>query len=215
MIGDASQRQADRLRRILLTGFGPFPSVPDNASARLVTALAPIAREQFPTFQILFDVLPTEWTAAPERLRALLVEYEPEIVLSFGVAKDAGGFRLETQGLNACRPSLDAIGLPPLGAAVRPGQPESHACSAPLDAIAARLRTHGYPVSLSDDAGGYLCNAVYFHALDHAAARGSPDTVVFVHIPTELDGGPLTIEWAVSGALEILTACVDARSVNA
>ena len=99
------------------------------------------------------------------------------------------------------------------GPLLRPG--EIAKLPVDLDDITARLRALGYPVALSDDAGGYLCDAVYFHALDHAAAIGSPAIVAFIHIPTDLDRGLLTRELAGSGAVESVGACVRARNVRA
>ncbi|MFN0218879.1 MAG: pyroglutamyl-peptidase I [Hyphomicrobium sp.] len=198
-------------RRVLLTGFGPFPSVTDNASARLVAALAPLAQARHPDVAIDSEILRTEWTAAPERLRALLEALDPDIVVGFGVAADTAGFRLETQSLNVCRPSPDALGLTPLHDSVRPDGARSHPCSAPLDAIVARLDALGCPVSLSDNAGAYLCNAAYYHALDHAAANARPMSIAFVHIPTDLENGALTLQAALAGALEIVDVCLEAN----
>lgn len=197
--------------RVLLTGFGPFPSVADNASARLVSELAPRAEARFPQFKIALEILPTEWTAAPDRLRKLFERHEPDVVLSFGVAQDAAGFRLESRAANACRPALDAAGLFPTNPFIRAEGPAHIAGSASIDAIAARLEARGYPVSISDDAGSYLCNAAYYEALSAAADCGSGAQIVFVHVPHDLTSGPLPHERAIEGALEILAACLEQR----
>ncbi len=197
--------------RVLLTGFGPFPSVVDNASAWLVAELALQAQARFPQCKIGFEILPTEWAAAPERLRKLLEHHDPDIVLSFGVAQDAVGFRLEARAANACRPAPDAAGLLPIKPLIRADGPAHIAGSAPIEAIAARLTACGHPVLISEDAGGYLCNAAYYAALDHAACCGSNARIVFVHLPSDLRIGALTIERAVDGALEILAVCLEQR----
>lgn len=46
----------------------------------------------------------------------------------------------------------------------------------------------GYNVVLSDDAGRFVCNYVYYHSLCHAAAHGTK--CVFVHVPpfTKIEG---------------------------
>lgn len=209
-----SNAPSPRPVRILLTGFGPFPTVADNASARLVPALAERARDEFPDCKITFAVLPTEWEKAPAQLGDLLAGFDPDVVLSFGVARDATGFRIETQGLNACRLAPDAAGRPPFGSVLRANGPVSRACTAPLTAIVDRLGACGLPVSLSDDAGGYLCNAIFYHALEAAAARGGAMSVAFIHIPADLSTGPLTFDCAVGGSLAILQTLVEVRAVN-
>jgi pyroglutamyl-peptidase len=70
--------------------------------------------------------------------------------------------------------------------------------------IAAGLESNGYTVSLSDDAGGYLCNAILYHSLALAEESGGTCRVGFVHIPADLSNPPLTLPEAVAGALEIV-----------
>src|SRR5262245_24302580 len=95
---------------ILLTGFGPFPGMPENASARLVERLAPAARRIFSGFGIEAAVLPTEWRAGPQRLESLLAAFQPVIALHFGVSAHAKGFTVESRGRNAACALPDAAG---------------------------------------------------------------------------------------------------------
>ena len=74
---------------VLITGFGPFPGVPVNATMRLLPELARAAPKRFPDVQFAVEVLPTEWAAAPRRLQQLLAEVEPDIALHFGVSSRA------------------------------------------------------------------------------------------------------------------------------
>ena len=45
------------------------------------------------------------------------------------------------------------------------------------------LRQGRVPARLSRDAGTYLCNYVYWRALEAAAVPGGPHRVVFIHVP--------------------------------
>ena len=53
---------------VLITGFGPFPGVPVNATMRLLPELALAAPRLFPDVRFAVEVLPTEWAAGPRRL---------------------------------------------------------------------------------------------------------------------------------------------------
>ena len=61
----------------------------------------------------------------------------------------------------------------------------------PLEAIASQLEDLGHPVALSDDAGRFLCNYIYFHSLRLSAVASSGrygkgkgnTTSLFVHVP--------------------------------
>ncbi len=192
---------ADQRTTIVLTGFGPFPGIADNESARLVRRLAKRARLALPAHRIASAVLPTEWQRAPRQLAGLYRRHQPALALHFGVAHETSGFRIETEAANLCRSAPDAAGaMPPsltLAAdeAVRP-------VSIDALALAAALQALGYPVSLSDNAGGYLCNAVLFHSLRLAAE--SQCRVGFIHIPASLSPPLMPLESAVSGSLEII-----------
>ena len=204
-----------RRKTVLLTGFGPFPGVSDNASARLVEALALQAPNVFPRIDIHAEVLSTEWQAGPERLDALVAGIRPNLMLHFGVAQGCTGFRIETRAQNACHVKEDAAGLKPASTWLIENGAPSRSVTLPGKQIVARLTEIGLPAQLSDDAGGYLCNAVLYHALSYAEAAPHNCQAGFIHIPPDLTGPPLTFDDAVTGSLEILQLCLDTRDVNA
>ena len=191
---------------VLLTGFGPFPGMPENASAPLVRVVAQRARAAFRDHRFHAAVLPTEWHAAPQRVTALISRLQPFLSLHFGVAQDTHGFRIETQGLNTCRRAPDAAGRLPLDQVLVVGGPDTHPSSLPIDAIVDRLQALDLPVTTSQDAGGYLCNAVLYHALHTPRRPNVQARAGFIHIPTVFAGAPLTFETAVTGCLAIIDA---------
>ncbi len=203
----------DRRPVALLTGFGPFPGVAENVTGRLVAEVARQARLLFPGYRFETDVLPTEWQTAPQRLVALLQDLKPELALLFGVAKDARGFRIETEAANSCWASPDAAGLTPLAPVLVHGAVAAYSTTLPTDSIVRRLKSLGVPVSISNDAGGYLCNAALYHALHAIESAGHPCRAGFIHIPDDLSKPPLTLKDAIAGALEIIG--VSLLNVNA
>ena len=203
---------------VLITGFGPFPGVPVNATMRLVPELARVGARLLPDVRFASEILATEWAAAPQRLEPLLAEVEPDLVVHFGVSSRARGFEVEARARNACAATPDAAGALPQGVAVRDGGAEYLPASLPVQHIVTRLRLRGIPAYVSRDAGGYLCNAALYHSL--GCARGAPGRRVgFVHVPATLarPGGqnrgrvgacPLTWDEALEGGLEMLAACL-------
>lgn len=201
---------------LLLTGFGPFPGVPDNVSARLVKELAQNVRADFGNaltsnagpVNVHAAILPTEWQSAPSRLRALVKMINPNISLHFGVASGASGLRIETRAVNACLLEDDAAGLQPASSVLQPGSDPFRHATLPFAQIVTRLTEMGLPAYLSDDAGTYLCNAVLYHALQSERGTWMPERVGFIHVPDTLDGAPLTFDQALSGAMEIVRVCL-------
>ena len=209
--------RTDGRTTLLVTGFGPFPSVPVNATMTLVPRLAAAARHLFPAVRIVTDILPTEWVAAPARVDRLLKLYQPDVVLHFGVSSRARGFEIESRGCNRCAMVPDASGSRPAAPAIAQNGIDLLPSRIPVTEIVQRLRQQGVPVFRSWSAGTYLCNATLYHVLakmaDHACAAG------FVHIPDSLvpagadslksplrtsAGCPMTWPQALTGGLEII-----------
>ena len=84
--------------RILLTGFGPFPGVPDNPSARLVKTLARIRSFAPRDCELHMQVLPTEWGAVGMLVPSLLNSLQPHVTIHFGVSQQARSLRIERTG---------------------------------------------------------------------------------------------------------------------
>lgn len=203
--------------RVLITGFGPFPGVPVNASSRLALAIGRRSRVTMPRLEVSVSRLTTSWTAAPKELERLISRLDPDIALHFGVSSAARGFQLETIAYNVADGSPDAEGGVLGSSHVVPGGPARRRSTFPAREILARLRELQLPASISRDAGRYLCNATLYGSLALASAAGRKRVTGFIHIPTAFAEGRnaafslhgLTLPDAVTGGLAILEACHD------
>lgn len=201
---------------VLLTGFGPFPGMPENASTRLAAELAVVARATFPSHAFIAAHLPTEWLQGPRRLTDLYAEHEPAAAIHFGVSGRASGFEIEMRGHNRRAAIADAAGVVPQARHIDPDGPLTLPSRLPIDRILMALRAHGLPVALSRDAGGYLCNAVLYHASDLCRRTGDVKAG-FIHVPASLapmrrlsrrPPAPSRLDWndAILGGLLIIAA---------
>jgi pyroglutamyl-peptidase len=201
-------------RLVLLTGFGSFPGVPHNASADLVAELAKGCRLRLPDIRFRAEVLPVDWHEAPRQLQTLLRLHEPRCIIHFGVSSRASGFVVERYAYNAVGSAPDSRGQLANDARLVPGDRPRRAATLPTHSMVRRLQEAGYPAELSDDPGRYLCNAVLFHSLRHAARVSPRIRSGFVHIPatlgTSAEGAPSAIAWsdAVHGGLALIEACL-------
>src|SRR3979490_2771716 len=147
---DGSARAGAQARTtVLITGFGPFPGVPINATMRLLPELSRAAAKLFPDVRCVLEVLPTEWAAGPRRLERLLAKVAPDLALHSGVSSRARGFEIEQRARNACAATPDASGDLPIGAAIRDGGAEPLPASLPVRYIVMRLRQLGIPAFVS------------------------------------------------------------------
>lgn len=203
---------------VLLTGFGPFPGTPDNLTSRLVPELARRASRRFRGHDVIDEIFPTDWSQAPQQLSELYARHAPKLALHFGVSERATGFQIETTAFNRCVSAADAAGCLPSAPQIEPDGCESMSTRLPAAEIVARLQALNLPASLSPDAGGYLCNSIFYRTLRHAAALPRTAVAGFIHIPQKLatadigtlSNAPRPFDWNVAllGSMEIIRVCL-------
>ena len=197
---------------VLLTGFGPFPGVPINASGELARKLARAARRAFPELCFTVAVLPTEWNRAPRIIANLHERHRPRLALHFGVASGAKTIRLETEAANICRAAPDAAGTLPLiatGGGWSCGTPIVDRCSG---------NSRGFERE--------RLSLVHFETTP-AAISAMPSSIThlrrrkreailrgFVHIPQDLSEPPLDMTTVSAAALEIIKIALNAASAK-
>lgn len=168
--------------RLLVCAFGPFPGVPANPSERAVRDMLRVRRPALAEADIHLEILPTRWDALA-RLDALLARHAPDAVLLVGVASRRHRVSVETRAVNATRDFPDAARRHPSGRRLAAGDGELRS-TATIPPLLHALRAAGVPAAASREAGRYLCNASFFHALGEAGRRvGRVPPVVFVHLP--------------------------------
>ena len=164
--------------RVLITGFGPFPGAPFNPSAALANALARRRRPALAGIERVVHIFATTYASIDRDLPKLLAQ-KPDIVLMFGVAGRRHQLCIETRARNAVSLLFpDAGGHRPRHGVINLRGPAALAGNAPFARLASAA---GPKARLSRDAGRYLCNYVYWRALEHM--RGGGPLVQFVHIP--------------------------------
>jgi pyroglutamyl-peptidase len=168
---------------VLITGFGPFPGAPFNPSGALACAIATVRRPGLAEVMRIAHVFATRYSVVDRELPELLARHKPDVVLMFGLAARTPFVRIETRARNAKSVLFaDAEGRLPRTRAIAPDGP---ALRRPRPAAFGRLlrtaRATRVDTRLSRDAGRYLCNYLYWRALE--ATAGEDAIVQFVHIP--------------------------------
>lgn len=165
------------MRRVLVTGFEPFGGADVNASQQLVEALAADPPDGC---ELATAVLPVLWERAADALVGALERERPELVVCFGQADGRAQVEVERFALNF-DDGCDEEGETRRAEIAADG-PVAYRSSLPVDAIVAALRAEEIPAAASRDAGGYLCNHV-FYVLMRALAERAPVGGGFAHVP--------------------------------
>jgi len=165
---------------VLITGFGRFPGAPFNPSGPLALAVAKRRRPAFANVQRVVHIFETSYVAVDRDLPKLMAKHKPDIVLMFGLAARTPFIRIETRARNAMSTLFpDVAGFRPTSRAIVEGRPDARG-AAPFARLLGAARANGTRSRLSRDAGRYLCNYVYWRALE---ASRSGTLAQFVHIP--------------------------------
>jgi len=130
------------------------------------------------------EVLPTEYAEAGNRIRHLIRQYRPEMILCLGLTSGVESVRLERVALNLDDAELpDNVGLSHHGKLIIPDGPAAYWSTLPLEKMCAGLRQRGIPATISNHAGAYVCNHVFCLARHEVELLGPGSKCGFVHLP--------------------------------
>jgi pyroglutamyl-peptidase len=202
------------LVRILVTGFEPFGGQSLNPSWEVARALHGL---QLQGARVVAVQLPCVFAQALPALQQALMQHTPDIVLALGQAEGRCDLSVERIAINVMDARIpDNAGAQPIDVPVIAGGPASYFSTLPIKSLVAGLRASGFPASVSQTAGTFVCNQV-FYAQQHTLA-GQGVHSGFVHLPLLPEQaahwpGPSLPSWpvglqiaAVKQALDLLVA---------
>ena len=168
------------MKRLLITGFGPFGNAGVNPAIQAVRALPDTVGE----WELYKLELPVTFRGAPETLLRAADEAQPDAVLMIGLAAGRDAVTPERQGVNEIIARIpDNAGDQPRNEPVVPGGPGVLYSTLPVEDMTEAVKAAGVPARLSEDAGRYVCNALLYAALYGLESRDDPVPAAFIHVP--------------------------------
>lgn len=165
---------------VLLTGFEAFAGDGSNPSGEAVGLVS--SRWDGPDV-LITAVLPVTFTGAASALRDLIEAHDPDVVIATGLAGGRDAIGVERVAVNLVDARIpDNDGAQPIDSASVPGAPDARFATLPVKAIVQAMMDAGIPAELSHSAGTFVCNHVFFHALELASGRPGV-RAGFVHVP--------------------------------
>ncbi len=166
-------------RTVLLTGFEPFNGAAINPSWEAVRALDGWSG---PGFAVVARQLPCVFGTALDVLRESIAGVKPDIVIAVGQAGGRSEISLERVAINVDDASIrDNAGNQPVDTPVAADGPAAYFTTLPVKAIVKALRLRGFPSGVSQTAGTFVCNHV-FYGLMHQTV-GQSVKAGFIHVP--------------------------------
>ena len=145
--------------------------------------------------------LPTSYAHSAGVLRAAIEEVKPEIVLCVGQAGGRTELCLERVAINVQDARIrDNDGKQPIDKPVVKDGPAAHFATLPIKACVAEMRKAGLPAAVSNTAGTFVCNHIFYALMDIAAEPSHPDARRLPAHPLRARAGGPPGRRAVDGA---------------
>lgn len=145
------------MRRLLLTSFTTWkPEQPSNSSDDLLAILQTTLAAEMTEALAFVRQLPVDFEAAPRQAIAHIQQHQPNGIVCFGMAEKRDRLDLERQAKHETTVRQTRLDLEHLSQGL------------------------GF-TRISDDAGDFVCNRLYFDLLGHL--QPTPAFALFIHVP--------------------------------
>jgi pyroglutamyl-peptidase len=164
---------------ILLTAFEPFGGDPVNPSLLIARQLQ---GETVAGARVVAVELPCVFHRALSVLDGALERIRPTLAVALGLAAGREGLSIERVAINVDDARIpDNVGAQPVDEAIVPGGPAAWFSTLPIKAMVAALNQAGVPASVSQTAGTFVCNHVFYGLQQRLAGTGVRSG--FIHVP--------------------------------
>ncbi|HEY9869315.1 MAG TPA: pyroglutamyl-peptidase I [Candidatus Obscuribacterales bacterium] len=171
-----------------MSGFDAFDKLEYNPTQVVVESLPDRLEpeDDSPAIELTRLVLPTccehAWALLENSLAGL--DGEPVILVATGLAQLRTRIELERFALNIRDYRIaDNGGHQWLDTIIEEGGPQAIRTKLPLAELLKTLRSGGYACDISNHAGSFVCNDIYYRALRRLETITSPTAGLFVHFP--------------------------------
>lgn len=172
---------------VLLSGFEPFGGDDRNPSWEVADRLdgEPVEDEAGrPVARVRSLRLPCAFGEAFDVLDAAIRQLDPIAVVALGLDASRPDIAIERVAINLDDARIpDNRGRQPRDEPVCPGAPAAYWSGLPVKAIVAALQEARIPASLSNSAGTFVCNHVFYGLMHLATGRKPALHGGFLHVP--------------------------------
>ncbi len=156
--------------------------------------------------RVVSVVLPCVFGAANKALSAAMRATRPELIVCVGEAGGRTEITVERVAINLDDARIaDNAGAQPIDRTIAPRGPVGYWSTLPIKAIVAALDAAGIPAGVSQTAGTFVCNHV-FYALMRSLASRRGVRAGFIHVPFLAEQAARVTGGAPSMPLETIVA---------
>ncbi|MCL4424855.1 MAG: pyroglutamyl-peptidase I [Firmicutes bacterium] len=169
------------MKKVLLTGFEPFGGDDVNPALEASRKLTGWTQGEA---LVVTRAIPVVFGEAIATLAAAIEEEKPDAVISVGQAGGRAHISLERVAINVNDARMaDNAGNRPEDQPIDPKGPVAYWSTLPIKAIVRALQESGIPAAVSNSAGTYVCNHLFYGLMHYLAKEGLSLPAGFIHIP--------------------------------
>ena len=169
------------MKTILLTGFSPFEGESINPTIRVIQE---IDKMNFPKIKVVTRELPVVWGKAFDALEKYIHEIQPDSILALGQAGGRVAITPERVAINVDSFRIpDNEGNQPINELVNKNGAVAYWSTLPVQKMVDRMTHSNIPSVISNTAGTFVCNHIFYRLMDFLEKEGNIRTGGFMHIP--------------------------------
>ncbi len=166
--------------KILLTAFDPFGGASVNPAWEVVSRL----KEDWSGHEIRKLLVPTVFGAAEALVNGMAAQWQADAVICVGQAGGRFEVCFERVAINLDDASIpDNEGNQPQDTSITPGGPNAYFTNLPVKKMAEAVRMAGVPAAVSDTAGTFVCNHLFYRVMEEIETHFPSRRGGFVHLP--------------------------------
>lgn len=192
------------MKKLLITGFDPFGGGALNPSLCAVEALPAVVGD----YELQKLAIPTVFSLAAQMVLEKAEELRPDVILCIGLAGGRDAVTPERIAVNIRDARIDDNhGFRPHGEKIDCNAPAAYFATVAVVEMSQAIRAAHIPSAVSNSAGTYVCNDVFFTLLHHFS--GTSTKVGFIHVPylPEQGSPSLPLETIVTALEEAIKVC--------
>ena len=169
------------MKTILITGFEPFGGRHINPS---IEACKPLDGKEFNGYKVKAAEIPLRFHEVRTSLVKAIEEKKPSAVISTGQA-GSSMIRLERVAINVADARIAYnCGKQPVDEPIVEDGPVAYFSTLPLRNMLAAIEEEKIPVSISNSAGTFGCNHIFYDLMHHIEEKELGIPGGFIHVPS-------------------------------
>ncbi len=168
------------MKKILVTGFDPFGGEKVNPALEVIKLLPKKIGEN----EVRILEIPTVYKKSVEKIEKEIESYKPDYVLSIGQAGGRASISIERVAINIDDFRIkDNEGNQPIDEKIYSDGDNAYFSTLPIKAIQNEITKNGIPASISNTAGTFVCNHVFYGVRYLIEKKYKGKKSGFIHIP--------------------------------